>query len=169
MIQEPKHGKEILDTFLQEHRLLRERLREWEAALHQATGTSYGQCQHAVSVLRDLCRLLENELRTHVREEETILYPLVEFRLPRLRGLVGELRQEHDVFRQAFDEFRRELVHFNATGELRHLLPLGRELVSLLRRHVDREERDLHPVVVEEFREEDWRELSRLYAASAVA
>lgn len=163
------HGREILENLLQEHATLRDRLLEWEAALSQATASSYGQCQHAVSVLRELCRLLEHELRHHVREEEIILYPTIEYKLPRLRGLVGELRQEHDVFRQAFEEFRRELVHFNATGELRQLLPLGRELVQLLRHHVDREERELHPVVLAEFKDEDWRELSRVYANSQVA
>lgn len=163
------HGREILASLLKEHAGLRERLRDWEAALNQATGSSYGQCQHAVSVLRDLCRVFEEELRHHIREEEAVLYPAVEFKLPRLRGLVGELRHEHDVFRQAFDEFRRELVHFNASGEMRQLLPLGRDLVRLLRQHVDREERELHPVVLREFQEDDWRELRRLYVDSEVA
>ncbi|MBI4467624.1 MAG: hemerythrin domain-containing protein [Acidobacteria bacterium] len=163
------HGKEILDTLLREHQGLRQHLEEWEAALRQATGSSYGQCQQAVSVLRDLCQVFEHELRHHIREEETVFYPAVEYRLPRLRALLGELRHEHDVFRQAFEEFRRELLHFNATGELRRLLPLGRELVGLLRQHVDREERELHPIVLHEFGEEDWRELRRLYVDSEVA
>lgn len=163
------HGKEVLDGLLGEHQALRDHLREWEAALHQATGTSYGQCQHAIHILRDLCRFLEDETRHHIRAEETVFYPVVEYRLPRLRGLVGELRHEHDVFHQAFEEFRRELVHFNATGELRQLPTLGRELVRILRQHIDREERELHPVVLEEFKEEDWRELRRHFAQSEVA
>jgi len=163
------HGKEILESLLREHAGLRERLREWEAALRQAGGSTYGQCQHAVSVLRELCQVFEHELRHHFREEETVLYTVVEYRVPRLRGLLGELRDEHDVFRQTFEEFRRELVHFNATGELRQLLPLGRDLVRLLRQHVDREERDLHPAVLKEFKEDDWRELRRLYVDSEVA
>jgi len=163
------HGRDILEQLLQEHAGLRERLREWEAALTQASGSSYGQCQHAVGVLRELCQVFEHELRHHIREEETVLYPTVEYKLPRLRGLVGELRDEHDVFRQAFDEFRRELLHFNATGELRQLLPLGRDLVRLLRQHIEREERELHPVVLREFKEDDWQELRRLYADSEVA
>lgn len=163
------HGTELLDTLLTEHGRLQQNLREWEAALSQASGSSYGHCQHAVSVLRELCRVVEHELRHHMREEETVLYAAAENRLPRLRGLVGELRHEHDVFRQLFEEFRRELVRFNTSGELRKLLPLGRELVQTLRRHVDREERELHRVLRQEFREEDWRALVRLHVESQVA
>jgi hemerythrin-like domain-containing protein len=163
------HGREILDILLREHGVLREHLRDWQAALDQASAGSYDQCQQAITALHDLCRFLEHEIRHHLREEENVLYPTVEYRLPRLRGLVGELRHEHDVFRQAFDGFRRELAHFNATGELRYLPRLGQELVRLLLHHMDVEERELHPVILKEFKDEDWTELYRLYADSEVA
>lgn len=163
------HGKKILDHLLKDHSALREHLREWEAALHQAEGPSYGQGRHALSVLRGLFRTFEHELPHHLREEETVLYGAVAYKLPHLRGLLSELRQEHDLFRHACAEFRREWLHSNATGELRRLLPLGREVLRLLRRHLDREERQLHPIVLREFREEDWRELCRLYVDSEVA
>src|SRR3970040_2592274 len=102
------HARAILEQLLQEHAGLRERLREWEAALTQASGSSYGQCQHAVGVLRELCQVFEHELRHHIREEETVLYPTVEYKLPRLRGLVGELRGEHTGFPQALHELPPE-------------------------------------------------------------
>jgi hemerythrin-like domain-containing protein len=105
----------------------------------------------------------------HAREEENCLYPTVECKLPRLRVLVGELRSEHEQFREAFQEFRRELIHFNASGQLRELPRLGRELVRRLRQHVEREERELHPVLVREFQAADWRELDRLMADSQAA
>src|SRR3970282_1815278 len=76
------HGREILENLLKEHAGLRERLREWEAALHQASGSSYAQCQHAVGVLRELCQVFEHELRHHIREEETVLYPTVAYQPP---------------------------------------------------------------------------------------
>jgi len=163
------HGTEILHNLLQEHATLRARLQEWDGALHQASGTSYEQCQEALRILRNLCRVFEHQIRHHFREEETVLYAAVEFRFPRLRAFLGELRHEHDVVRQVFDEFHRELIHFNASGDLRHLPQLGRELIRTLLAHIDREEFELHPLILREFREDDWREVSRLYVESEVA
>ena len=162
-------GQEIIQQLTADHARLRQELREWEAALEQSAGSSYAQCQHALVVLRELCRALANECQHHFREEENVLYVMVEFRLPRLRGLVGELRVDHDAFRQGLEELRRELVRFDATGELGRMPALGRELVCLLRRHLEREETELHPTVQREFRESDWHELSRLHVDSQVA
>jgi len=163
------HGKDILQHLMDDHSRLRTELREWEAALEQSSGSSYGQCQHALAVLQELCRALSYECQHHFREEETVLYAVAEFKLPRLRGLVSELRSEHDAFRQALEELRRELVRFNATGEMGALPRLGRSLVRQLRCHLEREEGELHPVVNREFRESDWHELSRLHVDSQVA
>ena len=50
---------------------LRERPLELEAALTQATDSSYHWCRHAVGVLRD--RFLEAESQHHFWAEETLL------------------------------------------------------------------------------------------------
>lgn len=162
-------GREFFDTLTNEHAELRERLRAWEAALSQANGASYGQCQHALEVLREICRALAHECDHHFREEEMVLYPLIDFRLPRLRGLVGQLRNEHRVFRLLLDDFRRELVRFNATGQVAPAASLGRELIRLLRRHLEQEESELHPAILAEFGEGDWQEIHRLMLDSQVA
>ncbi len=162
-------GQQFLQRLTDDHARLRAELREWEAALEQSSGSSYGQCQHALAVLRELCRALAYECQHHFREEETVLYSVVEFKLPRLRGLVGELRVEHDAFRQGLEGLRREIVRFDATGELGQMPRVGHELVRLLRRHLEREETELHPVVRREFQESDWHELSRLQVDSQVA
>jgi hypothetical protein len=67
-----------------------------------------------------------------------------------------------------FEEFHRELMYFDTTGDLRKLPHLGRELVHLLRHHVEREEHELHPVVLREFKDEDWLELGRLFVDSEI-
>ena len=159
----------ILTRFREDHAGLRDRLREWSAALNQAADGSYGQCQHAVTILSGVCRFLEHETTHHFREEETALYAAVGQKLPRLRGLVAELQDEHDVIRQGLEEFRRGLGHFNTSGEVGDLPRRGQELIVRLRRHMDREEKELHPVVLREFKEEDWVELRRLFADSEVA
>jgi hemerythrin-like domain-containing protein len=83
--------------------------------------------------------------------------------------LVGQLRNEHRVFRLLMDDFRRELVRFNATGQVAPAASLGRELIRLLRRHLEREEAELHPAILEGFGENDWHELHRLAADAQVA
>lgn len=163
------NGRGIIESFLREHTELRERLRECAAAHSQAAEGTHGQCLHAVEVLRELCHLLEHEVAHHFREEETALYALVENRLPELKPTVLEFQQEHDVIRQAFDEFRRELARFNTSGELGPLPTLGRDLVAYLRHHMDREENLLHPVILKEFGESDWVALRRLFADAKVA
>jgi len=162
-------AQEILSRFLDDHGKLRERLREWSAALNQAADGSYGQCQHAVTILRGVCQCLEHETGHHFREEETALYAAVRQRLPRLGDLVAELQDEHDVIRQGLEEFRRRLAHFNTSGEVGDLPRRGQELIGRLRQHMDREEKDLHPVVLREFREEDWLAVRQLYVNSEVA
>lgn len=153
---------ESFQTFLEEHRVLRSKLREWTAAESQASSGSYGQCQHAVSVMRNLCAFVEHEIAHHFREEEICLYSLAKLRLPHLHGLVSELQDEHDLIRQLFGEFRRQLMDFNTTGQLGDLARLSHELIAYLRYHMDREEQHLHPHICKEFSEDDWLELRRL-------
>lgn len=162
-------GREILAGLLKQHAELRQHLEEWADALSQAGGGTYGQCQHGVTELRSMCRFLETSMALHFREEETVLYTAVKGKLPHHRPLVAELQQEHEVIRQELEEVRRELSYFDATGELRDLLRLGGELIASLRRHLDHEERSLHPVVLREFKDADWWELRRLYVDSEVA
>ncbi|MGH9787120.1 MAG: hemerythrin domain-containing protein [Candidatus Acidiferrales bacterium] len=162
-------GRDFLETLAREHAGLREQLREWEAALEQANGSNYGQCQHALTVLREVCRVLADECQRHFRDEEIALYPMVEFRLPRLRGLVGQLRSQHRIFRSLFEDFQREVMRFNAEGQVGPVANLGRELIRLLRHHLELEERELHPAVLGEFGEADWHELRRLFVDSQVA
>jgi len=156
-------AREILTRFLQDHASLRERLRDWSAALTQAADGSYGQCQHAVTILSGVCRFLEYETTHHFRQEETALYAVASQKLPRLRDLVAELQDEHDVIRQGLEEFRRGLAYFNTSGEVGDLPRQGQELIVRLRRHMDREEKELHLVVLQEFEEEDWIALRRLF------
>lgn len=163
------HGKEILDNFLEEHAQLRDRLLTWEIALGQIARGNYEQSRTGVSILFEMCHVLERISAHHLREEETVFYPIIEHKLPRLRGLLSEFQHEHDVFRQTFEEFRHGLSWFNASGELRDLPRLGQELTRTLRQHMEREERELLPLVLKEFEEKDWCELRRLFVESEVA
>jgi hemerythrin-like domain-containing protein len=159
-------AREILAGFSRDHRTLRKRLGELEVALEQARGGGYSQVQRALSELRYLCRLLQKENQFHFRQEESLFYQAVESRLSALRGLVGGLRAELGLFRQRLEDFRTELIYFNATGQLRQLPRLGEELLGILRQHIDRQERELFPVLLREFKLQDWQELQQILSRS---
>lgn len=153
-------SKQFVNILTKKNRIIRGRLLDFEAALDQTTGSSYHQCRHAVSDLRLLCWVFRNETQLHFWQEETALYPAVEYQLPRLRWLLGELRQEHDVFRRTLEDFRCELDNFNLSGQLRNVLRLGGDLTSTLRRCLDRADDELHPIVLDELTGENLPELS---------
>lgn len=155
-------GEEIVVRWLSDHRALRERLLEWEAALKQTRGGNYVECRHAVHVLRDVGRFLSYDSRVHFHREESILFPAVSACLPDCRPLVEGLRDEHDAIRVLFERFHRELTYFNSTGELRGLSRIGGELIDRVRSHLEREEAELHSVIRTDFCDDDWKTLSRL-------
>jgi hypothetical protein len=140
-------AQEIAEFFQHENGALRAAADELESALLHASGSNYRRVQEAVATLRLLCGKFEAEMQTRFRDEESIIFPLLEMKAPQLRGLVGELGAELERIRRALAEFRRELTVFNTTGELRHLPQLGRELTRALRAYLDGEERELLPAL----------------------
>ena len=155
-------GEAIVAHLISDHNGLRQRLLNWEAALNQAAAGNYGQCRQAVHVLREVGWYLEHHTPLHFRLEEQALYPVAAVRLPWCRALVDELCAEHSTIRESFERFRSELAHFNSSGDLRELTRLGRELIRIVRRHVEREEDELHTSIRAAFSEDDWEALAEL-------
>lgn len=144
--------------------ILRQRLLDLDAALYRVREGGYTQCVDTLTVLRDLCRFFAYECQDAFREEETQLYPIAGSKQPQLRGLLAELRQEHDALRAVIEEFCQTLADFNATGNLHQLPRAGRKLVHLFRRHLDREERELIPVILLSLNKDECRGLDHLFA-----
>lgn len=160
--------EDAFDAFLQEHRLLRRRLVEWQDRMEQLAGGSVLDGRRTAGALSEFSEFLERESRCRFRAEECVLYTEVEQRLPRLCSLLSELRQELDVFHQVFEEFRREMTRFHATGEPGKALALAREVLQVLCHQADKEGRELHPVLLKELRQEDrWRLRRRLGESEA--
>lgn len=141
-------ARDSTDFYPRENGVLRAAADELESALLHTGGSNYRRVQEAVATLRLLCAKFEKETRTRFRDEESILFPLLEMKAPQLRGLVGELTGELDRFRRALADFRRELTIFNTSGELRHLPRLGREVARALRVYLDHEEQQLLPALL---------------------
>lgn len=148
---------------------MRERLRGWEAALAAATNDRPETDEQILHTLRQMDRFFDHEMAHHFRAEEDVLYATAKQRLPRLQALVQELHQEHDLIRQALEQFHRKRLHVSSAGGLHDLPHLCRELIAYLRYHLDHEERELLSTVQREFTQDDWWELRRMYVASEVA
>ncbi|MCI0720199.1 MAG: hemerythrin domain-containing protein, partial [Acidobacteria bacterium] len=130
----------LLPAHMRRSRILRQRLLDLDAVLCRTRDGGYSQCLDTLTALHDLCRFLIYEGQDAFEEEETHFYPILEGRQPQLRGLLADLRWEHDALREAIEEFSQALAHFNSTGNLHQLPRVGRKLASLFRRHLDREE-----------------------------
>lgn len=146
-IDKPAEDNGTVATYLERSSLLRQRLLDLDMALHQLRGGNYRQCQAAVAILRDLSDFFATESQQGFQEEEVRLYALAVSKQPQLRGLLKELCGEHRVLRLRVEEFRRELVRFNTTGDLRDLPHAGRTLLRFFRRHLEREAHELIPQV----------------------
>ncbi len=128
---------------------LRLRLLELTMALSQVRGGDYGQVQSGLQSLRALCRAFQDLEREQFRREETVFYPALEEAAPRLRGLLGELRNEINTFRRAFESFRESVLIFNASGELGSLPRTGQDLANIIGQHLHRQEAELFPLLQE--------------------
>lgn len=143
---------------------MRQRLLDLDAVLYRVKDGSYRQCLDTLTDLRDLCRFFVYEGQDSFQEEETQLYPIAEREQPQLRGLLAELRQEHDALRGVIEEFRQALARFNSTGNLHQLPHVGRKLVQLFRGHLVREERELMPVILPDINDDECCGLDHLFA-----
>lgn len=146
-IDKPTEDTGAVATYLERSRLLRQRLLDLDVALHQLRGGGYRQCQDAVGLLADLCSFFAAESQQGFQEEEVRLYALAVSKQPQLQGLLKELCEEHGVLRLRVEELRRGLARFNTTGDLDDLPRVGRMLLHLLRRHLEREATELIPQV----------------------
>lgn len=156
----------LVACHLQNNGLARQHLADLELALRQLQGSSYWQCLESITLLRGVLSFIEHQGQHGFYEEETQIFAMVENKQPELRGLLEELRREHGVLRAVIEEFSREFAHFNATGILHRLPRVGQKLVHLFRRHLDREERELIPVILLNLNDKERRGLDHLFAGA---
>jgi hemerythrin-like domain-containing protein len=148
----PPDASEGILQNLQGHEVVRSHLLDWEAALTQLSTGPYDDTRQAIATFGELCGFVEKEILEHMRKEEEGIYNVLEAQVPNLGSTIADLRREHELIRRTYQEFRRALNQFNAGGQLGELAWLGWDVVHLLRRHMDREERELHPAALRESR-----------------
>ena len=90
-----------------------------------------------------------NELKSHFKEEEEILFPLAKNRTPELDIMINEIVDEHRKMEKLVNEIEK-------TTDLKNVLD---SLGWLLEKHIRKEERKLFPAIEEILTEEELSEL----------
>ena len=95
--------------------------------------SDYQESQDA-SIVEQIC----NELDTHTRLEEEIVYPVLRSDVPEGEGMAQHAEDEHKEARQLIGRIRQ-------TSEPEHLDELVQELQSAIEEHVSEEENEVFP------------------------
>ncbi len=139
-----------LDTVAQDHQLLLDRmeaLKEMVACLAEPENFDPPK---VFGRLRDLDKYFITQFTTHMDEEETMLFPLLEQFPPEGGALAECLRQEHEVLRRALADFDSgvgvalDLQDRPPAVLLRDLLMQASELWELLDKHAHAETQGVH-------------------------
>ncbi len=123
---------EIMITVRAGHRRMARRLGALERALHDETGRRRWGI---------LLGHLSEEFGRHAGFEDQSLYPTLQEQLPETRGLVQQLRAELVELAELFQALRSLLEGPPAHAAEEQFRVLARDLVDLLRLHLDKEGR----------------------------
>ena len=130
-------------SVLECNRVVWNRLLAWELLLFQLADSKYRSDKRFIAIVQFTCELFERDLNTSLLIEENGLYAHVEEEIPRLRGVVKQLRAEHAALRKQL-----EIIHWEFSDEASFDRPellraTVAELAQELRAHTRREEEEL--------------------------
>jgi len=98
--------------------------------------------------LNGLTRAVATALRTHVTEEESILYPALEGHLQGIAATLDRMRDQHDAGEETAKAFQQSLDRLIKSGRNRQeVMQSGRQYIQWLRRHLLDENGRLFPMV----------------------
>jgi hemerythrin-like domain-containing protein len=98
--------------------------------------------------LTGLQQKIAEALRSHVVEEEQVLYPALQKHVEGIAFTLDRMRQEHDSGEQAEKTFRQNLDYLmQGKGNPREVVQSGRQYINWLRHHLMEENGRLFPMV----------------------
>jgi hypothetical protein len=141
----------------QDHRLVLDRVQALKDAVCGLFDTLDADPRPALVRLRDSNEFFATHFATHMEEEETALFPLLERCAPEGPELVARLRREHVELRRRREELGTCLgVAIGLEGRiprmvLRDLVAYGWDLWDLLHNHAHTETRAVHQCAASSF------------------
>jgi hemerythrin-like domain-containing protein len=136
-----------LNTVEEDHELVLRKVQALKQAVSGLLDLDHADVQAVVAQLRDSNAFFSTQFETHMQEEETTLFPLLERYATDGPGLVARLRQEHAELRHKLEAFGNCLqVAVEVEDELprmvlRDLLTDGWALWEMLDQHAHTETR----------------------------
>ena len=130
-----------LSTVEQDHQLVLEKVQGLKAIVNCLLGREDAQARPFLERLKELDAYFVTQFESHMQEEETTLFPLLQKQGGEGPSLVARLRQEHDDIRRMLDEFGNclkvaaELEDYLPRAVLRDLLTYGWQLWEILDNH----------------------------------
>jgi len=121
--------------FRREHRNVLARLDRLEAALVRRRPTRAGE-----PMLRDAVEHLERQFATHMAAEDAVLFPAVADSFPESRETLAPLTDEHATLRSMLAGLRAVLARPRGSNRDEQIVIQTRDLIDLLRIHIDKEE-----------------------------
>lgn len=139
----------ILDILSDGHDLTLGKLSQLEAVAKELREGKTGS--ETLQRLDELIDYFNKEVQVHFRQEEMVLFPVMEKLIGRA-GFIHAMLDEHQSFWRAFEtlEERRETVKGSKkpeASEARSLEEVVTHIVAFLRSHITKEEKSFFPLV----------------------
>jgi iron-sulfur cluster repair protein YtfE (RIC family) len=133
----------------QDHQLVLDKVQSLKDTVTHLAGPKK-DLRRGLRRLREMHDYFSTHLESHMAEEETALFPLLEECRPDGSALVAKLRQDHEEIRRRREEFgkslevARQLEESLPSAVLRDLLAYAWELWEMLDNHAHEETRAVH-------------------------
>lgn len=122
--------------------------------------------------LSGIRRDIQGEVRSHFREEELALFPVLGRHIDSSSGPIAMLMEEHGLFRQLELQFEEALASLESghRGEwAEKLCEAGDAIGQLLPPHIEKEESVLFPMAESALEESEWAEVRQLWTQAGRA
>lgn len=115
---------------------------------------------------------IQGEVRSHFREEELALFPVLGRHIDSSSGPIAMLMEEHALFRQfelQFEEALASLESGHRDEWAEKLCEAGDAIGQLLPPHIEKEESVLFPMAESTLEESEWAEVRHLWTQAVQA
>ncbi len=115
---------------------------------------------------------IQGEVRSHFREEELALFPVLGRHIDSSSGPIAAMMEEHAQFRQLELQFEEALASLESGHRdewAQKLCDAGDAIGRLLPPHIEKEESVLFPMAESMLEEDEWAEVRHLWSQALVA
>jgi hemerythrin-like domain-containing protein len=155
----------ILEELFRQHRDAEAMLVKLAAGVGRLRREGAGS-QGVLGDLSEVRREIQGEVRSHLREEELALFPVLGRHIDSSMGPIAMMMEEHAQFRQLELQFEEALASLEAglrDDWAEKLCGAGDDIGRLLPPHIEKEEGVLFPMAESMLGEREWVEVRRLW------